>query len=286
MSTVNLRWPAPAKLNLMLHITGRREDGYHELQTVFQFLDYGDELEFSVREDGEIHRISGNVEIAEDQDLVVRAAHLLKQVSGCNSGVDIIIHKNLPMGGGLGGGSSNAATMLHALNQLWQLNLSRQRLADIGLQLGADVPIFVHGYAAFAEGVGELLTPIELEQDWYLVITPDIHVSTAEIFALSELTRDSPAIKICDLFTSTWDNVCTPVVVSRFPEVQRALDCLGQHARAKMSGTGASVFARFNTETEARAIAAKLQGKTEAGWTSFVARGCNRSALIEQIEGS
>jgi 4-diphosphocytidyl-2-C-methyl-D-erythritol kinase len=271
MSTPKNVWPAPAKLNLMLHITGQREDGYHELQTVFQFLDIGDELVFELREDGEIHRISGNQSIAEEDDLVVRAARALQAETGCEQGVNINLTKILPLGAGLGGGSSDAATTLHALNQLWQLGLSTEKLVGIGLKLGADVPVFVHGFAAFAEGIGEQLTPVEIEQPWYLVITPHVHVSTAEIFRDLELTRDCPTIKIRDLPASGWENVCLPVVVKHYPQVKEAMEVLGQHAKARMSGTGASVFAPFGSENEAREVCSKLP-KT---WDMFVAKGVN-----------
>ena len=278
-------WPAPAKLNLMLHITGRRADGYHNLQTVFQFLDYGDSLHFRLRSDGEIRRLRGNEQVAPEQDLMLRAAILLQQNSGCTQGMEIEIDKRLPMGGGLGGGSSDAATVLHALNRLWELGLSTQQLADLGLQLGADVPVFVHGFAAFAEGVGEQLTAIELEQPWYLVITPPISVATAEIFADPELTRDSPAIKICDLFAASWDNAFTPVAAARYPEIKQTLDWLSAHGHARMSGSGASVFAPFDSEDSARRVQAELQLSELGSWQSFVARGCNRSPLLQLLDG-
>ena len=286
MTTAALSWPAPAKLNLMLHITGRRADGYHTLQTVFQFLDAGDELQFRLRDDADIVRTRGNEQIPPSSDLVVRAALLLQQHTGCRQGVDIAITKHLPLGAGLGGGSSDAATTLHALNRLWQLDLTLDQLATLGLQLGADVPVFVHGFAAFAEGVGEQLTAIELEQPWYLVITPAVSVSTAEIFAASELTRDCPAIKIRDLFTSTWGNVCTPVVMARYPEVKQALDWLGGHASAHMSGTGASVFARFDDRQAAQAALDSCRAIAPAQWNAFVARGCNQSPLIRFMNGA
>ena len=278
-------WPAPAKLNLMLHITGRRADGYHQLQTVFQFLDVGDELQFRPRDDGQIIRTRGSAQFPPASDLAVRAARLLQQHAGCRNGVEIEINKRLPIGAGLGGGSSDAATTLHALNRLWRTGLSIEQLAHIGLKLGADVPVFVHGFAAFAEGIGEQLTPIELEQPWYLVITPAISVSTAEIFAASELTRDCPAIKIRDLFTSTWGNVCTPVVVARYPEVKQALEWLEGYAGAHMSGTGASVFARFEDQQAAEVVRASLQSSGSGHWNAFVARGCNQSPLITFMSG-
>jgi 4-diphosphocytidyl-2-C-methyl-D-erythritol kinase len=279
-------WPAPAKLNLMLHITGRRADGYHNLQTVFQFLDYGDGLQFSLRADGEIRRLSGNEQITPAQDLALRAARLLQQHTTCPLGVDIAIDKRLPLGGGLGGGSSDAATVLHALNRLWKLDMSSQQLADLGLQLGADVPVFVHGFAAFAEGVGEQLTAIELEQPWYLVITPAISVSTAEIFADPELTRDSPPIKICDLFASSWDNVCTEVAAARYPEIKQALDWLSGYGSARMSGSGASVFAQFDSEVKAQKVRAEFSLSELGDWPAFVARGCNQSPLLRYMNGA
>lgn len=276
MSDSPLVWPAPAKLNLMLHITGQRADGYHELQTVFQFLEVGDELSFELRQDGKISRLQGDESIAAEDDLVVRAAAALQAASGCRLGVDIHLDKQLPMGAGLGGGSSDAATTLHALNQLWNLAFSRQQLAEIGLKLGADVPVFIHGFAAFAEGIGEQLTAVEIEQPWYLVITPHVHVSTAEIFQDLELTRDCPTIKIRDLPASGWDNVCLPVVVKHYPQVAKALEVLGQYAQARMSGTGASVFAAFDSEAEAQEVLRKLPKE----WTGFVAKGLNESPLV------
>lgn len=283
--TLPLIWPAPAKLNLMLHITGRRPDGYHELQTVFQFLDYGDELRFEPRADNEVRRISDIDGVTPDQDLVVRAARALQQATGCQQGVDIYIDKKLPMGGGLGGGSSDAATTLHALNRIWSCGMSEDGLADIGLKLGADVPVFIRGFSAFAEGIGEQLTPMELEQPWYLVITPDVHVSTASIFNDLELTRDCPAIKICGLSEMAWDNVCLPVVVKHYPKVARALELLGCYAEARMSGTGASVFATFETEAEAKRVRDSLRnsGDMPETWKDFIARGVNRSPLQAQL---
>jgi 4-diphosphocytidyl-2-C-methyl-D-erythritol kinase len=275
MSELPLIWPAPAKLNLMLHITGQRADGYHELQTVFQFLDFGDELRFEVRQDGKICRCHGDESVTAEEDLVVRAARALQAASGCQAGVDIHLNKRVPIGAGLGGGSSDAATTLHALNRLWQLGFEGQQLADIGLKLGADVPVFIRGFAAFAEGIGEQLTPVDIEQPWYLVITPHVHVSTAEIFRDLELTRDCPTIKIRDLPASGWENVCLPVVVKHYPQVKEAMEVLGQHAKARMSGTGASVFAAFDNEAEAQVVRSKLPEE----WASFIAKGLNESPL-------
>lgn len=287
MTDLSSSWPAPAKLNLLLHITGRRADGYHELQTVFQFLDYGDELKFVPRPDAQVQRVQDVAGVPAEDDLVVRAAIALQQATGCQQGVDIYLDKKLPMGAGLGGGSSDAATTLHALNCIWDCGLSDDALAEIGLKLGADVPVFVHGFAAFAEGIGEQLTPIELEQPWYLVITPDVHVSTAVIFNDLELTRDCPAIKICGLSDSGWDNVCLPVVVKHYPEVAEALEILGRYAEARMSGTGASVFAAFETEAEAKRVRDSLRDPASAAipasWKDFIARGVNISPLKEKL---
>jgi 4-diphosphocytidyl-2-C-methyl-D-erythritol kinase len=279
----SVAWPAPAKLNLMLHITGRRTDGYHELQTVFQFLDLCDELQFRVTTNKAITRLEGPSFIAANDDLVVRSAQELQRISGLSRGVDIRINKNIPVGAGLGGGSSDAATTLHALNRLWGLGFELDQLADIGLNLGADVPVFVRGFAAFAEGVGERLQPVSIAENWYLVITPDVHVSTAEIFADPDLTRDSPAIKICDLSTAGWDNVCVPVVIKRYPEVGKALKLLGAFAEARMSGTGASVFAQFASKQEAEQTLAQLESTADWShdWRAFICQGRNQSPLFD-----
>ena len=283
MSKRNTGWPAPAKLNLMLHITGRRADGYHELQTVFQFLDLCDELAFEATRGGRVSRVSGPAAIAAEDDLVVRSAAALQQITGTRQGVNIGIRKRIPTGAGLGGGSSDAATTLHALNALWELDLGIDQLAEIGLGLGADVPVFVHGFAAFAEGVGERLQAIAIDEPWYLVITPDVHVSTAEIFSDPDLTRDCPAIKICDLSAADWDNVCIPVVTRRYPEVDRALRLLGTVAKPGMSGTGASVFARFDSRKQAERALARLKTSEQwnNAWRHYICRGRNRSSLLE-----
>ncbi|MBE0510928.1 MAG: 4-(cytidine 5'-diphospho)-2-C-methyl-D-erythritol kinase [Gammaproteobacteria bacterium] len=271
-------WPAPAKLNLFLHITGRRTDGYHLLQSVFQFLDYGDTLHFDPREDGQILRADKLPGVAPAQDLIYRAAALLQATSNCPLGVDIRLEKRLPMGGGLGGGSSDAATTLVALNQLWQLGYSHQQLAELGLQLGADVPVFVHGQAAWAEGVGEQLTPISLPEPWYLVLIPPVQVATAEIFTAPELTRDCQPITIRDFLSGLGGNVCQPVVAKRYPAVAEALAWLGQHGKAMMTGTGACVFARFAQAAQAKAVFAARP----TGWQGIVAKGRNRSPLLER----
>ena len=272
-------WPAPAKLNLFLHVTGRREDGYHKLQTLFQFLDYCDRLDFSSRADGRINREANYSDVSAEDDLVVRAARALQENSGCSQGADIRVEKHLPMGGGLGGGSSNAATVLVALNQVWSLGLSVEQLAEIGLGLGADVPVFIHGHAAWAEGVGERLTAVDPFEPWYLVICPDCHVSTSVVFNAEDLTRHTPAITIRDFLKSGGHNDCEPVVRKRYPEVAEALDWLSQYGRARMTGTGACIFAGFENEKEAVSLRKKLPGK----WHGFVARGRNQSPLLIRL---
>jgi len=272
-------WPAPAKLNLFLHITGRREDGYHLLQTVFQFLDYGDNLSFKTTDDGRIRLLTPLSGVPADEDLTVRAAKLLQHESKCSLGVDIQINKQLPMGGGLGGGSSDAATTLVALNRLWETGLSVEHLAELGLQLGADIPVFVRGQAAWAEGVGEKLTPVTLPEPWFLVLIPPVHVATGKIFDAPELTRDSHSITIRDFLGGQGENVCQPLVAKRYPAVAEALDWLGQYAKAMMTGTGACVFAAFEAETEAR----KIFEKRPDGWQGFVAKGLNRSPLLTRL---
>ena len=272
-------WPAPAKLNLFLHITGRRADGYHLLQTVFQFLDFGDELVFTPREDGRIQRLTDIPGVPAGQDLVVRAASLLKQQAGVDVGVDIALDKRLPLGGGLGGGSSDAATTLVALNRIWDCGLSLEQLAGLGLQLGADVPVFVRGQAAWAEGVGEVLVPVELPEPWFVVLIPPISVSTAKVFSDSQLIRDCPAITIRDFLSGQGANVCEPLVRQGWPEVDAALRDLSEFATARMTGTGACVFAAFEREAEARAAWRQLSDK----WSGFVARGKNTSPLRQVL---
>ncbi len=269
------RWPAPAKLNLFLHITGRRADGYHLLQTVFQFIDYCDWLSFRVRQDGEIFHSNPLPGVAPEQDLTVRAARLLQQQTGCPLGVDIQIDKHLPMGGGLGGGSSDAATTLVALNALWNLELSLDRLAELGLSLGADVPVFVRGEAAWAEGVGERLTPVDLPEPWYVVLMPDAQVSTAALFTHPDLTRDAVPLKIRRFPAGAGVNVFEPLVAKQFPAVAMALEWLSQYGPARMTGTGACVFAPFETEQRAHKVMSLLPN----GWRGVMAKGLNRSPL-------
>ncbi len=275
-----LTLPAPAKLNLMLHITGRRADGYHELQTLFQFLDYGDELVLRPREDGQIRLLTELPGVDHDSNLIVRAARLLQRESGCALGADIQLTKRLPMGGGIGGGSSDAATTLVGLDHLWKTRLGEDRLAELGLNLGADVPVFVRGRAAFAEGVGERLQPVDLPEPWFLVIAPQVSVSTAEIFADPELTRNTPAITVRSLLAGGGHNDCQPVVEKRYPEVRNALSLLNKFVQARMTGTGACVFGSFPNEGEAD----KVRRQLPATLPSFVARGRNVSMLHRSLE--
>lgn len=280
MSQPLLTLPAPAKLNLMLHILGRRPDGYHELQTIFQFLDYGDELSFALREDGDV-RLQTEIEgVPHDSNLIVKAARALKEQSGCVQGVDIWLKKVLPMGGGIGGGSSDAATTLLGLNHLWQLGWDEDRLAALGLKLGADVPVFVRGHAAFAEGVGEILTPVTPEEPWYVVLVPQVSVSTAEIFSDPLLTRDTPPIKVRPVPKGNSRNDCLPVVARRYPDVRNALNLLGKFTEAKLTGTGSCVFGAFPNKAEADKVSALL---TET-LTGFVAKGSNISMLHRKLQ--
>ncbi len=272
-------WPAPAKLNLMLRITGRRDDGYHELQTVFQFIDYTDNLSFSLRNDGIVRRVNTIQGVAEAHDLSIRAAQLLRNVSGTQQGVDISINKILPMGAGLGGGSSDAATVLVALNHLWKLGLANDELAKLGLQLGADVPVFVRGEAAWAEGIGERLTTITLPEPWYLVIVVPCHVETAKVFLHEDLTRDAVPIRICGFLSGDTENSCEAVVRREYPLVDEALTWLEHYAPARMSGTGCSVFAAFDQQSTAKAVLAKLPGD----WCGFVVKGKNISPLNDRL---
>ena len=253
-----LTCPAPAKLNLFLHVTGRRDDGYHELQTLFRFIDLNDTLHFSLREDGMVHRVNDIEGVPEDQDLCVRAARLLQKETGSLLGVDIEVEKRIPMGGGLGGGSSDASTTLIALNRLWSLGLTRSRLMELGLKLGADVPVFIFGENAFAEGVGEKLQAYALPPAWYVVLFPPVHVPTAKIFSHPELTRDSVSIIIRALSTQPLRNDLQAVVCSLYPEVADYIAKLGRHGRAMMTGSGACVFAEFGSHEEADAVLQQL----------------------------
>jgi 4-diphosphocytidyl-2-C-methyl-D-erythritol kinase len=277
------RYPAPAKLNLFLHVIGRRADGYHLLQSLFRLVDRGDVLRFGRRADGRILRTRPVEGVPEDNDLCLRAARLLQEASNCRLGVEITLEKRLPLGGGLGGGSSDAATVLLALNRLWELDWPRERLLALGLRLGADVPFFVYGQSAFVEGVGERFQAFALPPAWYLVIEPPARVPTAEIFAAPNLTRDTKAIKMAD-FSAGWGagrgsfpgrNDLEPVVCGRYPAVARALAWLGQHAEARMTGSGACVFASFAAEQDARAVLARMP-EDMVGW---IARGLDEHPL-------
>lgn len=280
MPATRLTLPAPAKLNLMLHILGRRADGYHQLQTLFQFLDYGDDLSFALREDGEIHLHTEIPGVPHDSNLIVRAARRLQQQSGCPLGADIWLDKRLPMGGGIGGGSSNAATTLLGLNHLWQLGWDENRMAALGLGLGADVPVFVRGHAAFAEGVGERLTPVELAEPWFLVAIPQVSVSTAEIFSDPELTRDTPAITLSAVLEWGGRNDCQSVVEKRYPDVRNALILLNKFVSARLTGTGCCVFGSFPNKAEADKVAAQLP----VSLPGFVAKGSNVSMLHRKLQ--
>lgn len=268
-------WPAPAKLNLFLHVVGRRADGYHLLQTLFRFVDYGDTLRFAPRDDGAVVLATPLPGVPPESDLTVRAARLLQAEAGCEQGVTISLEKRLPMGGGLGGGSSDAATVLLALNHLWQLGLSRVRLQEIGLALGADVPIFVFGRNAFAEGVGEALTPIDLPEAWYVVLEPPVQVPTVEIFRRPELKRDTAAIAAVDWRPGFGGNDLEPVATALYHEVAEHIGWLSAYGNVRMSGSGACVFAEFEGRHEAEAVAAQLP----PGMRGWVARGLPRHPL-------
>jgi len=281
-------WPAPAKLNLFLHIVGRRPNGYHELQTCFQFVDLTDDIYLRVRSDGQIKRLRGAPGVAEDSDLCVRAARALQAATGSTLGADIDVDKRIPMGAGLGGGSSDAATCLVALNRLWGVDWPLSRLAALGLALGADVPVFVHGRAAWAEGVGEILTPLvspqaPLEPN-YLIIKPNVFVSTAEVFQDPELTRNSPPITIHGFLASGGRNDCLGVVRRRYPEVAQALDWLSTFGNAdggpaRLTGTGACVFVAL----ESRERGQEIMGQLPPGSEAYLVRGLNESPLLERL---
>lgn len=274
------RWPAPAKLNLFLHVTARRPDGYHELQTLFQLIDLADELTFTVRPDGEVQRPTGAAGVPQEEDLVVRAARALKAATGTPFGAQIEVRKRIPLGGGLGGGSSDAATTLLALNELWGCGRSLSQLAAIGLPLGADVPVFIGGSSAWGEGVGERLVSVQLPPAWYVIVHPQVHVSTARVFQSPELTRNSPLITIRAFFESGGRNDCEPVVGALFPEVAEALEWLGRFAPARLTGTGACVFAACASAAEAERLAARVPER----WKSYVTRGLNTSPVHQLLK--
>ncbi len=274
------KWPAPAKLNLMLRITGQREDGYHLLQTVFQFIDMCDWITFHQVEDGKVTFLSPVSGVPEEENLIVRAANILRRETGCKEGVLIEVEKNLPMGGGLGGGSSDAATTLVALNKLWKLNLSKKKLMQLGLVLGADVPVFVYGEASWAEGVGEKIEKITPPEKWIVVIKPECHVNTKEVFSVKELTRDSKSIKMSDFLAGQHQNDCLEVVCKQYQPVENALLDLANFSEARLTGTGACVFAEFDSEELAREAWIDLKER----WQAYLTKGLNKSLLIDMLD--
>lgn len=278
-------WPAPAKLNLFLRITARRADGYHDLQTVFRLLNWGDQIRLRVRDDGAIVRNSSHSNIVAEDDLSVSAARALQHATGTRLGVDMEITKRIPVGAGLGGGSSDAATVLVALNALWNTCCSRAQLAEIGLKLGADVPVFVHGRSAWAEGVGEKLTPLALPPRWYVVLDSHAHVSTADLFQAPELTRNAAPATMADFASGAMtDNVFEPVVGTRYREVAAALDWLKSFGAPRLSGSGGAVFLETASEIEAREVATRCPRE----FTAHVARGVDVSPLesaLKQFQG-
>lgn len=276
---MSLLLPCPAKLNLFLHITGRRPDGYHEIQTLFQLLDYGDDLRLELDTSGALELTPAFAGIALQDNLVFRAARLLQTATGCHLGASMHLTKRLPMGGGIGGGSSDAATALVGLNHLWGTGLSLDQLAELGRQLGADVPVFVRGRTAWAEGIGEQLTPLEFPSKWYVVMAPDCSVSTREIFSNEGLTRNSENITVRAFLEEGGKNDCQKVVEKLFPQVKDAVDWLGCFGPAQMTGTGACVFAAFSTEAEAREVFAKRPIQLNG----FVAKGVNESPLHQRL---
>ncbi|QUJ66818.1 4-(cytidine 5'-diphospho)-2-C-methyl-D-erythritol kinase [Photobacterium sp. GJ3] len=279
MHLTTTTWPSPAKLNLFLYITGRRPNGYHELQTLFQFLDYGDTLTITPREDNVITLTPAVDGVKLEDNLIYRAADALRKQAGITAGADIQLHKVLPMGGGLGGGSSNAATTLVALNALWQTRFTADELAGLGLALGADVPVFVRGFSAFAEGVGELLQPAEPEEKWYLVVKPQVSIATVDVFTAPDLTRNTPKRPLSVLLDSQYENDCEKIVRRIYPEVDMALSWLLEYAPSRLTGTGACVFAEFSTQQAATATLNKLPDWLQG----FVAKGMNQSPLVHAL---
>ena len=268
-------WPSPAKLNLFLYITGQRPNGYHDLQTLFQFVDYGDSLSFTVRDDSAIVLTTPTDGVADDENLVIRAARLLQSHAGVSLGAEISLQKRIPMGGGLGGGSSNAATVLIALNTLWNCGYSDTELAQLGIRLGADVPVFVTGHAAFAEGVGEILHPVEPPEKWFLIAHPGVSIPTPVIFGDPELTRNTPKRTVNVLLNTPYANDCEPIARKRFYEVEQLLSWLLEYAPSRLTGTGACVFAEFDTESAARHVL----DNAPSWMRGFVAKGVNISPL-------
>lgn len=279
-----ISFPSPAKLNLFLHVVGQRPNGYHELETVFQFLDYGDTIQLRTNDSNNIDILTPIKGVEKTDNLIYKAAKILQDQVAFSCGVEIKINKILPMGGGLGGGSSNAATILLALNKLWNINLPIKKLAELGLILGADVPIFIHGCAAFAQGIGEVLTPVSPVEYWYLVSKPNCSISTQDVFGSTELVRDTPRLLLnnisCDLNIDSCHNDCETIVIKNYPKVAKLLAWLIEYAPSRMTGTGACIFTRFNSENEAKKVQSTLPENIE----SFVAKGINQSPLINAIE--
>ncbi len=280
MATDLTTWPSPAKLNLFLHITGQRENGYHDLQSVFQLLDYGDSLTFDVNNSGKI-RIESNINaIPLQENIIYKAATLLQTYAKCSLGCDITLNKVLPMGGGVGGGSSNAATTLVALNHLWRLGLSTQALQSLGLQLGADVPIFVFGQNAFAEGVGEKLSGISLPEKYFLVVNPSVHISTQKIFQHPDLPRNTASISRESYAFSDTHNDCQNLVCDMYPDIAKTLGWLLEYAPSRMTGTGSCLFSIYDTYEAALETLNKLPTQC----SGFVAKGVNKSPLLEKLQ--
>lgn len=280
MITKTTRWPSPAKLNLFLYINGQQENGYHELQTLFQFIDLCDHLTITANQSGQITLAPDIPGVKTEDNLIWKAATLLQQHSQCEFGAHIEIEKILPMGGGIGGGSSNAATVLVALNFLWQLNLSNDTLAALGVKLGADVPIFVHGFAAFAEGIGEKLHPVTPKELWYVLIKPEVSIATVDVFTHPDLVRNTPKQPIHTLLEAPYVNDCEKIVRSVYPEVDYQLSWLLEYAPSRLTGTGACVFAEFNSEKEAQDVYSLIPDNA----TGFIARGMNTSPLNQTLE--
>lgn len=272
---MRVSWPAPAKLNLFLHVVGRRSDGYHEVQTLFQLVDLSDTIDVEVLDTPRIERAAGLATVIEEDDLAIRAARLLQQESGTRLGARIWVRKRIPVGAGLGGGSSDAATVLLALTHMWKIGAGLEQLAALSATLGADVPVFVGGRTAWAGGRGDVLSPVDLPRKWFVIVHPNVHVPTAQVFQDAELTRNSLLITIRAFFESGGRNDCEPVVRTRFPAVAEALDWLSQFATARLTGTGSCVFATFDRAIDAERVAARVPDV----WTSFVARGLNESPV-------
>ena len=274
------RLPAPAKLNLFLHITGMREDGYHNLQTIFQLLDYSDEVSLSLRDDGLIHRTNGLADVPAEEDLIVRAAQALKDFTGTSYGANVGVEKKLPVGGGIGGGSSDAATTLLGLNALWQCGLEKAELLSIAAKLGADVPVFVNGHSAWAEGIGEKLTVLELPELWYLVIHPGVFISTAKLFSSEMLTRDKEILRMRVFPEADTENVFESVVRKTHSEVDKSLKWLDNYSTARMTGTGSCLFASFDSRQKAESVLKQVPDE----WNAFIAKAVNNSPVLEALK--